>query len=61
MYLRSKWEATLEDMTTAEDCIAKIASVSATSGQPYRIRFPDDHEVRSGEYLSRALKQLEQQ
>jgi hypothetical protein len=60
MYLRSKWEATLEDITTAEDFITKIASVSSTSGQPYRIRFPDGHEVRSGEYLSRALKQLEQ-
>jgi Family of unknown function (DUF5329) len=48
-------------MTTAEDCIAKIASVSSTSGQPYRMRFPDGHEVRSGAYLSRTLKQLEQQ
>jgi hypothetical protein len=61
MYLRSKWEATLEDITTAEDFIAKIASVSSTSGQPYRIRFTDGHEVLSGEYLSRTLQKLEQQ
>jgi molybdopterin-guanine dinucleotide biosynthesis protein A len=60
MYLRSKWEATLEDITTAEDFIAKVASVSSTSGQPYRIRFKDGHEVLSGEYLSTELQKLEQ-
>ena len=61
MYLRRKWEATLEDITTAEDFIAKVASVSSTSGQPYRIRFKDGHEVLSGAYLRTALKKLDQQ
>jgi uncharacterized protein DUF5329 len=61
MYLRGKWEATLEDITTARDFIIKIASVSSTSGQPYRIRFNDGREVPSGAYLGAALKKLEQQ
>jgi len=61
MFLRRKWEATLDDIKTAQDFIAKVASVSSTSGQPYRIRFKDGHEVLSGEYLSTALKKLEQQ
>jgi hypothetical protein len=60
-FLRGKWEATFDDITTAQDFIAKIASVSSTSGQPYRIRFKDGREVPSGEYLSTALKKLEQQ
>ena len=60
MYLRSKWEATLEDITTAEDFIAKIASVSSTSGQPYRIRFKDGREILSEEYLRTELKKLDQ-
>ncbi len=60
LFLRGKWEATLEDITTAQDFIVKIASVSSTSGQPYRIRFSDGREVPSGEYLGAALKKLEQ-
>jgi uncharacterized protein YjhX (UPF0386 family) len=59
-FLRSKWHATLDDITTAQDFIAKVASVSSTTGQPYRIRFPDSHEVRSGDYLRTVLQQLEQ-
>ncbi len=61
LFLRGKWEATLEDITTAQDFIVKVASVSSTSGQPYRIRFNDGREVPSGEYLGTALKKLEQQ
>jgi phosphatidylglycerophosphate synthase len=59
-FLRGKWRATLEDITTAQEFIAKIASVSSTTGQPYRIRFPDGHEMRSGDYLRTVLQQLEQ-
>ncbi len=59
-YLRAKWDATLEDITTARDFIAKVASISSTSGQPYRIRFKDGHEVSSGEYLRTVLQQFEQ-
>jgi Family of unknown function (DUF5329) len=59
-FLRDKWRATLEDITTAQEFIAKVASVSSTTGQPYRIRFPDGHEVLSGDYLRTVLQQLEQ-
>jgi hypothetical protein len=59
-FLRGKWRATLDDITTAQDFIAKVASVSSTTGQPYRIRFPDGHEVLSGDYLRTVLPQLEQ-
>jgi hypothetical protein len=59
-FLRGKWRATLEDITTAQDFIAKVASVSSTTGQPYRIRFPDGHELPSGEYLRMQLQKLEQ-
>ena len=58
--LRGKWRGTLDDITTAQDFIAKVASVSSTTGQPYRIRFPDGHEVLSGDYLRTVLQQLEQ-
>ena len=58
--LRGKWRATLDDITTAQDFIAKVASVSSTTGQPYRIRFPDGHEVLSGDYLRTVLQQFEQ-
>ena len=59
-FLRGKWRATLEDITTAQEFITKIASVSSTTGQPYRIRFPDGHEVLSGDSLRTVLQQLEQ-
>ena len=59
-FLRGKWHATLDDITTAQEFIAKVASVSSTTGQPYRIRFPDGHEVLSGDYLRTVLQQLEQ-
>ena len=59
-FLRGKWRATLDDITTAQEFIAKVASVSSTTGQPYRIRFPDGHEVLSGDSLRTVLQQLEQ-
>ena len=59
-FLRGKWHATLDDIMTAQEFIVKIASVSSTTGQPYRIRFPDGHEVLSGDYLRTVLLQLEQ-
>jgi hypothetical protein len=59
-FLRSKWGATLDEITTVQDFIAKVASVSSTTGQPYRIRFPDGHEVLSGDYLRTVLPQCAQ-
>jgi hypothetical protein len=59
-FLRGKWRATLDDITTAQEFIAKVASVSSTTGQPYRIRFSDGREVLCGDYLRMVLQQLEQ-
>jgi Family of unknown function (DUF5329) len=59
-FLRSKWGAALDEITTVQDFIAKVASVSSTTGQPYRIRFPDGHEVLSGDYLRTVLQQCAQ-
>lgn len=57
-FLRDKWAATIIEITSAQDFIEKIASVSSTSGQPYRIRFADGHEMPSGDYLRATLQQL---
>ena len=57
-FLRHKWAAALVEITTAQDFIEKIASISSTSGQPYRIRFPEGREVPSGDYLRAVLPQL---
>ena len=58
-FLRGKWEGTLDEIKTAKDFIEKVASVSSTSGQPYRIRFKDGREMPSGAYLGTVLQQLE--
>jgi len=40
---------------TAEDFIALCATGSSLSGQPYRIRFADGHEVSSAQFLHERL------
>jgi hypothetical protein len=57
-FLREKWAATFMEITTAQGFITHIASVSSTSGQPYRIRFPDGREIPSGDYLRAVLEQM---
>jgi hypothetical protein len=58
-FLRGKWEANATENKTAEDFIAKSASVSSTSGKPYLIRFKNGKETKSGDYLRGELKKLE--
>jgi hypothetical protein len=58
-FLRRKCEANKADIQTAEDFIAKAASISSTSGKPYLIRFQDGTETKSGDYLRAQLKKLE--
>lgn len=58
-FLRAKWDRRRADIATAREFIAKIASVSSTIGQPYRIRFKDGREVLSGEFLGDRLAALE--
>jgi len=58
-FLRGKWDSKAKEIETAEDFIQKIASVSATSGQSYLIRFADGREVKCEDYLKELLKKAE--
>ncbi len=58
-FLRRKWQANQRKIRSAADFIEKVASISSTSGKPYRIRFADGKEVQSGTYLRAELKKLE--
>ena len=58
-FLRGKWQAREKEIRTATDFIEKAATVSSTTGKPYRIRFKDAHEVKCGDYLKDQLKKLE--
>ena len=58
-FLRGKWESNAKDIKTATDFIAKVATVSSTTGKAYMIRFKDGKQVKCGEYLTEALKKLE--
>ena len=58
-FLRGKWDAKAKEIETADDFIQKVASVSSTSGQPYRIRFSDGREVKCGDYLKELLKKTD--
>jgi hypothetical protein len=58
-FLRAKWRASDATVKTARDFIAKVASVSSTTGRPYLIRFKDGREIRSGDYLLAELKKLD--
>jgi hypothetical protein len=58
-FLRAKWRTNDTEVKTARDFIAKVASVSSTTGRPYLIRFRDGREIRSGDYLLAELNKLE--
>lgn len=58
-FLRKKWEANEDDIKTANDFIAKAASVSSTTGKPYLIRLKDAPEMPCADYLTAQLKKLE--
>ena len=58
-FLRGKWEAEGAAIKTAKDFIDTAATASSTTGRAYLIRLPGGKEVKSGEYLSDRLKELE--
>lgn len=58
-FLKAKWQSQQSEIKTAQDFIAKIASKSSTTGQPYLIKHADGREVQSGEYLTGELRKLE--
>ena len=55
-FLRGKWEAHDKEISTAAEFIEKVATKSATTGKPYRIRLEDGKEADCGPYLSGQLK-----
>jgi hypothetical protein len=57
-FLQGKWDANAAEIRTAEQFIDIAASVSSTTGKPYRIRFKDGKEFKSGDYLKKRLKAL---
>jgi len=58
-FLRKKWNSQQRDIKTAQDFIAKAASVSSTSGKPYMIRLKGAAETPCGPYLTAQLQKIE--
>ena len=56
-HLRSKWQLNEHLVEDAEDFIEKIASQSATSGQPYLIRCRDQQERTARDWFSQLLSE----
>ena len=57
-FLRQKWQAHRDEVRSADDFIARIASASSTTGEPYRIRFADGRELSSADYLRAELARV---
>jgi hypothetical protein len=60
-HLREKWQWKKGSIKTAHDFILLAGSSSSQTGQPYRIRFKDGHEVKSADFFTAELKKLEDQ
>lgn len=60
-FLRRKWKARLSEIYSAVDFIDKVASLSSTTGIPYRIRFGGGQERLCAEYFRAELFRLERQ
>jgi hypothetical protein len=60
-FLRRKWQQREKDVRSAEDFIEKVASFSATTGQPYLVRFSDGREVPCSILLRAELSNLRKQ
>jgi glucosamine 6-phosphate synthetase-like amidotransferase/phosphosugar isomerase protein len=58
-FLRGKWAANDAEVKTARAFVNKVASFSATSGEPYLIRRSDGTEIKSNDYLLAELRKLE--
>ena len=58
-FLQGKWQANEAEIRTVEEFIQKAASISTTTGKPYRLRFKDGKEVKSGDYLKDRLKAMQ--
>jgi hypothetical protein len=58
-FLRRKWKARLSEIYSAADFIDKVASLSSTTGIPYRIRFGGGRDQLTAEYFRAQLSLLE--
>ena len=59
-FLRGKWRNREAEVCSAEDFIVKVASVSSTTGKPYRVRLRDGREVLAAEFFQAELAGLTQ-
>jgi Family of unknown function (DUF5329) len=57
-FLRGKWRNREAEVCSAEDFIAKVASVSSTTGKPYLVRLRDGREVLAAEFFRAELARL---
>lgn len=57
-HVRMKLRNAGSHVVTAEDFITLCATGSSASGQPYKIRFADGHEVPSATFLGERLVQF---
>jgi hypothetical protein len=57
-FLRGKWRAREADVCSAEDFIAKVASISSTTGTPYLVRLHDGREVPAAAFFRTVLADL---
>ncbi|MBC5773934.1 DUF5329 family protein [Pontibacter sp. KCTC 32443] len=57
-HLKAKWEKHASKIKSAEDFITHLASKSSSSGEAYKIRYPDGREEPTAEVLYQALEQL---
>jgi hypothetical protein len=60
-FLRRKWQAQSSKVASAEDFIAKVASFSSTTGQPYLVRFSDSREIPCSAFFAAELAKLQQE
>jgi len=57
-FLRRKYRAKASAVASAEDFIERVASFSATTGRPYRIRLGDGREIEGAHFLRTELERL---
>jgi hypothetical protein len=57
-FLRGKWRSREADVCSAGDFIAKVASFSSTTGDPYLVRLRDGREMPAAEFFRAQLAQL---
>ena len=58
-HLRLKWRNAGKRVKTAQDFIRCCATGSSMSGEAYRIRFKDGHEISSADFFWTELKKID--